>query len=361
MKTAVVHEWVSARAGSEKVFERLAQIYPDADLYCLTKTPGVELNLGGRQVETTWLDNKFFRSHRMSSLPLMPIAWQGLLQGEYDRIVVSHHAFANSVLKNTQAKTYSYVHTPARYVHRFADEPRGQNPTLRPVQKILKNIDRRAAQRVGAIAANSREVQSRIRRVWGRDSTVIHPPVDTEYFASVGTERSDQGFLLGFSRWISYKRLDHVIDVAAKAGLPAVIAGRGPDAQRLREKAASANVDVTIVESPSDAELRDLYRTARALVFPAYEDFGIIPVECMATGTPVIGANVGGTTDTIVDGVSGYLVPADAGVEVWADAAVAAKKLDPDACRNVARKFHPSRFDQQIRDWVDGHGPQVQP
>lgn len=352
MKTAIVHEWVSARAGSEKVFERLAQIYPDADLYCLTKTPGVELDLGTRPVHTTWLDNSLLRRHRSVTLPLMPIAWQGLLRGDYDRVIVSHHAFANCVLAGTDASTFSYVHTPARYVYRFADEPRGQNPLLRPVQKVLSNIDRRAAQRVGSIAANSREVQTRIEDVWNRQSTVIHPPVDTDYFAAKSGTEKDHGFLLGFSRWISYKRLDHVIDIAAKAGLPAVIAGRGPEGPRLREKAAAAPVDVRIVQSPSDEELRELYRTARALVFPAYEDFGIIPVECMAAGTPVIGADIGGTRDTIVHGTSGYVVPASAGVEEWADAAIAAGKLDADDCRRVAAKFHPKAFDQKIRDWV---------
>lgn len=352
MKTAVVHEWVSARAGSEKVFERIANLYPEADLYCLTQTPGVKLDLGNRKVTTTWLDRSLFRERRSLSLPLMPLAWRNLLDGDYDRVIVSHHAFANCVASNSRARSFSYVHTPARYVYRFGDEPRGRSAVLRPIQQLLSRVDRAAARGVDQFAANSTEVQTRIGDVWNRSARVIHPPVETEYFGHGPKVAQRKDFLLGFSRWISYKKLDHVIDVAAKAGLPAVIAGRGPDADLLRAKAQSASVDVTIVESPSDEELRELYQTARALVFPAYEDFGIIPVECMAAGTPVIGADVGGTTDTVVDGVSGFLVPHDAAIETWADAAVSASGLSGDDCRRIAHNFRPEIFDSRIQEWV---------
>ncbi|WP_371821150.1 glycosyltransferase [Blastococcus sp. PRF04-17] len=191
---AIVHEWVSAAAGSEKVFEAIAQLYAGADLYALSVQPGVPLDLSGRKVLTTWLDHKRFRDRRSLTLPMMPVAWR-LLQARsgrsYDTVITSHHAFATqNSIGRTARRHLAYVHSPARYVWSPALDPRGNVWPVKVLRPALKRVDRAAARRLTAVAANSAEVARRIQESWGVDATVIHPPVDTRFLAPGETIRS---------------------------------------------------------------------------------------------------------------------------------------------------------------------------
>lgn len=209
-KVAIVHEWISSRAGSEKVFEALAAIWPEADLYALSQEPGVEMDFGGREVNTTFLDRKHLRNRRSFTLPLMPIAWQLIGQHKYDLVISSHHAFAASNrLTKRGGRHLAYVYTPARYVWTPDLDGRGRSALLAPVRAVLKSIDRSYIPRIEKFAGLSREVADRINKYWGRSAAVIAPPADTKYFTP-GHDASieldvPENYLMGFGRWIPYR------------------------------------------------------------------------------------------------------------------------------------------------------------
>ncbi len=350
-KVAVVHEWVAARTGSEKVFEALARLHPEADLWALSVDPTIQIETGGRHVRTTWLDRPRLRDRRGLTLPVMPLAWSGVRE-PYDVVLSSHHAFAHAVGSGRDAAHLSYVHSPARYVWSPELDGRGASPLLRPARAALRGLDRRASRRVDSYAANSTSVAARIARCWDREAVVIAPPVDTDFYCPAATTLpADRGYLLGASRWIPYKRLDLVIEVGAAVGLPVVLAGGGPEEARLRAKAATARVPVTFVHRPDDAALRQLYRGARALVFPAVEDFGIMPVEAMACGTPVVGPAEGGLLDTVEEGRSGSLAPT-LSVEDLVAALARTERLSSASCRASSLRFSPAAFDDAITQWT---------
>jgi len=238
-----VHEWIDAYAGSEQVFEAMAQMFPTADLYALSREPSVHLNVNARGIKTTRLDTAFWRGHRAATLPLMPLAWRSLGAGGYDLVISSHHAFAHANrLAAPNGVHLCYVHSPARYVWSPEIDRRGANPALKPIRAALKNIDRRLAQQVTAYAANSSAVADRIHRFWRREALIIPPPVRVEFFGERPTGDRTRDYVLGVGRWIGYKNLHMVVKAADLAGMPVKIAGRGPDSSRIRAAAAAARV-----------------------------------------------------------------------------------------------------------------------
>ena len=362
-RTAVVHEWVAARAGAEQVFEALAGAWPGADLYALSRAPGVPLELGGRPLGTTALDHPLTRDRRAATLPLMPLAWRALGRGRahegYDLVVTSHHAFAAANrLARPGGVHLAYVHTPARYVWSPELDGRGASPLLVPARRLLAGVDRRAAARLTAVAANSREVAARVERFWGREATVVHPPVDVDRFAPAAGDRDlldlPAGYLLALGRFVPYKNHALVVDVAERLRRPAVLAGAGPLAPALRERAATASVPVAVVEGPGDEQVRELLRRASALVFPTFEDFGLVPVEAMASGTPVVALARGGAAETVLDGVTGALV-ADHHPHAYAEAVARAEACSPARCTRRARGFGPQRFREELTAWAGRH------
>ncbi len=357
-RLALVHEWIDARAGSEQVFEALAGVYPNADLFALTADPTVRLNVGDRRIHTTWLDHhKFLRHQRALTLPLMPVAWRSFRCHRYDAVISSHHAFAHT---NTLARTgihLAYVHSPARYVWTPEIDARGAGGALMLPREVLKWVDRRAARRVTGYAANSNAVAARIERFWHRESVVIPPPVRTTYFStscdSLNAPRRD--YLLGAGRWVAYKNLHLVVDVASRLGMSVKIAGAGPERQRIIAAAHDASVPAEVIESPDDEALRELYRNAAALVYPAVEDFGMIPVEAQAAGTPVVAPRAGGAIDTVIEGQSGWLTDT-LSIDALADATQNAIGLPPEGCQESAERFSESKFQQRIEGWAAGYG-----
>jgi glycosyltransferase involved in cell wall biosynthesis len=353
-RLAIVHEWVAARAGSEQVFEALAQLYPEADLHALTVDPSVPLDVQGRSIRTTFLDRPGLRDKRGAVLPLMPLAWRMMGNSDHDVVLMSHHAFAaTNRLGRPGAARLAYVHTPARYVWTPELDGRGTSPFLAPARRALGSMDRRAASRLTSVAANSREVAHRIRAFWQREARVIHPPVDTDYFAQPAQDVMDlpTEFVLGLGRWIPYKNHLLVIEVAELAGIPAVIAGAGPLAAQLRARAAKSQVPVLVLERPAREEVRELFRRATVLMFPTEEDFGIVPVEAMAAGTPVVAYAKGGATETVVEGASGVLV-AEHSAHAYLEGIRRARDIPAMECRINAQRFSRPRFDQEILNWV---------
>lgn len=364
----LVHEWIAPAGGSENVLEAMARAFPDADVRCLwNDAPD---RLAGRRVSETWLARTPVRRRKALAAALCVPTWRLLPPGAYDWMLISSHLFAHHARVRRpdggDVPAFVYAHTPARYVWAPEFDPRGQGPVVRAVAPAFRAVDRRRARRPVAIAANSAFVRERIARAWDRDAVVIPPPVDVDGIADVDAWTSELSaadqrllaalpatFLLGASRFASYKRLDLVVDTAERLGLPVVLAGRGPDEAVLRARAARSRVPVSLIVSPSDALLRGLYRAASALVFPAIEDFGIIPVEAQVLGTPVVTGPVGGQLETYVDGVSGVraesLEPAD-----LAEATRRALALEAFDGVGATRRFSREVFNARIRRFVLG-------
>jgi glycosyltransferase involved in cell wall biosynthesis len=351
MRMAVVHEWIDAYAGSEQVFEAMAAVYPDADLYALSRESTVDLDVGGREIKTTFLDHEALRNRRNLTLPLMPTAWRAVGKGQYDVVLTSHHAFAHTNRLAEGGTHLCYVHSPARYIWTPEIDARGAATVLGPARSILRAMDRRAVGRVKQYAANSSAVAARIQEFWGRDATVIHPPVRVEYFGAGGDSVPTRDFVLGVGRWIPYKNLHLVIEAADIAGLPVKIAGRGPDKSRLIAAAAAASVPVELIEAPDDFELRELYRNALCLVYPTVEDFGIVPVEAQAAGTPVVALAEGGVLDTVRPEFSGFLVDRLSAQEL-ASMIHKASSLEAVDCKSNSMAFGRAQFDDHLSSWV---------
>jgi len=351
---AVVQEWIDAYAGSEQVFEALAGIFPRADLVALTHEPAVHLMLQGREIRTTFLDRPSLRRRRSITLPLMPLAWRALGRSKYDLVISSHHAFAHTNRLADGGIHLCYVHTPARYLWSPEIDNRGSQWFLSLPKAALRRVDRAAAKRVTAYAANSTAVAQRIEAFWGREATVIHPSVRVEFFGAANERAPTRDYVLGVGRWTPYKNLHLVIEAADLAGLPVKIAGRGPDKSRIVAAAAAARVPVELIESPDDSELRELYRNAACLVFPTVEDFGIVPVEAQAAGTPVVALAAGGALDTVSDGEGGILVHSTNPRDLSAGIASATGLYGPLVARGVDR-FASTNFRRSILKWVGAH------
>jgi glycosyltransferase involved in cell wall biosynthesis len=357
MRLAIAHEWLVERAGSEKTFEAMAQAFPDADLFALTWEPTAVFDFGGRHVRTTVLDRSpFLRRRRDLTLPLMPLAWALLRPPErYDRVLTSSHACVKAFPPARESEHFCYVHAPMRYAwDRTNDARASSRGRLGSVAlEALRRWDYRASASVDHFAANSTAVRDRIRHVHHREARVIFPPVDTEFF-NIGSHDGPRQHALTVSRFIPYKRIDLAIDACSRGGVPLKIAGSGPQEAALRRHARDAHVRVSFEVSPSDERLRELYRSAEVVIFPAEEDFGIVAVEAQACGTPVIAVDQGGARDTVVDGVTGLLV-AGQDADLVADAlrTIRHSRPDPITCRRNAERFGRSRFQSELQTWLD--------
>jgi glycosyltransferase involved in cell wall biosynthesis len=353
---ALCHEWLNARHGSEKTFEAMAKALPAANLHSLTLNPSAGFDLGGRRVGTTFLDHPLLRSRpRSLQLPFMPLAWRYASRARYDVVVTSSHACAKGFRPGRQAIHLCYCYTPMRYAWLASvDQRRRRSAASALGERFLQRWDSHAVGWVDGFAAISTAVQHRIQQFYRRDATVIHPPVETGWFTP-GETAGRAGFALAVSRMVPYKRLDLAIRAAHSLRHPLVVAGSGPEESALRALAGELSADVRFVIGPSDEELRTLYRQAGVLVFPAEEDFGIVPVEAQACGTPVVAFGRGGALDTVVPGETGVLAAEQtAGALAAGIEAVLAGGFDAGACRRSAERFSPAQFRDSFLDWVIG-------
>jgi glycosyltransferase involved in cell wall biosynthesis len=349
---ALVHEWFAVTGGSENVFVAINEVLPQAKAFVLWRDAEAQRGAGFQE---SWLARTPLRHAKPLALPVMPLTWRTLTREDFDVVISSSHAFAHTVKMGSAEHTryLSYVHSPARYVWSPDFDGRGSNGLLTLPRKALQAADVRLSRHVHSYAANSVEVQSRLRRFWNRDSRVINPPVDVAYFADAPAHQraQDRGYLLGAGRWIPYKNFDLIIAIADAARMPLVIAGSGPEEATLRRAAEQASVPVTFEHRPSRERLRELYWGAKALLFPAHEDFGIIPVEAQACGTPVLGVCRGGLLETVVDGDTGFLLDSHEPAQYVA-ALRHLGELNHDRIRAHAWNFSTDVFKRRIASWV---------
>ncbi|MPQ97906.1 glycosyltransferase [Modestobacter sp. I12A-02628] len=292
------------------VVDQLAREWPGAPVFAPVGRPGVMPADVEPRVRTTRLSRLLRGSTYAHLLPALPVAMSRLPLPDSDVVIASHHAFATQVVRATSAPVIAYVHTPARWIwdpSMRANEFGGRVgvAALGAFSTAFRPFDLGAAARVHTMVANSTEVADRIRTWWHRDATVVHPPVDTEYYSpDPAVERED--FFLLAGRMVPYKRPDLAVAAAKRAGVRLVVAG---DGRARAEVERLAGPDTTFVGRVDDAALRDLFRRCRALLMPGVEDFGIVPVEAQACGAPVLAIGAGGARDSVLPGVTGELVP----------------------------------------------------
>jgi glycosyltransferase involved in cell wall biosynthesis len=350
-RVAIVHDWLTGMRGGEKVLEAICALYPEATLFSLVRVPGtLSAPLERRTIRTSFVQRlprpgRLYRHY----LPLYPAAVELFDLDEFDLVISSSHCAVKSVIRRGGASHICYCHSPMRYAWDqfgayFGPQQVGQWPSraLRPVMAALARWDAATAGRVDRFLANSQYVAGRIRRYYNRGSTVVYPPVDTDFYRpDPGRAHTGSGALV-VSALVPYKRLDLAIEACRRAGVPLRIVGQGPELDRLRRLAAGAEVE--FLGWRSDDEVRDLYRSAAVVLLPGTEDFGIVPVEAQACGTPVVALDDGGARETVVPGVTGALVAGDAAL--WADAIrdVIGARHDRAAIRGHAESFSVDRF-----------------
>lgn len=362
----LIHEWIEPAGGAEKVLDEFVDMHPQADIFCLWNDD-VE-RYPNRIVYESWLAKTALRRSKAVSLPLLPNVWSNAKFGDYEWALISSHLFAHHAASNKflqDVPTFVYAHTPARYIWEPDLDERGDSAVVRAVAPAIRTIDRRRAASPTHIAANSEFVRKRIQDCWNRDAEVIYPPVDVTKITSVPRwsdlvtseeagilESLPEVFLLGASRLVAYKRLDDVIAVGDATKLPVVIAGSGPDHLRLQSIAEEKRVKVYFLGRVSDEMLFALYAKALAFIFPAIEDFGIMPVEAMASGTPVIAPRIGGAAESVIHGSTGSLIDFSSTEDIRL-AVGTTDSISPEKCIQRASSFDRSVFRNVIDEWLE--------
>ena len=337
-RVALVHDWLTGMRGGEKCLEVLCEIFPRADIYTLLHVPGsVSATIEGHRIIPSFVQRLPAAAHGYRRyLPLFPRAIESLRLRDYDLVVSSSHCVAKGVPVPPGALHVCYCHTPMRYVWDRFDDYFGPGRAglatrlaARLVRRPLQRWDVRSARGVHHFIANSATVRDRIHRHYRRSDTVIvHPPVDCSRFAPAPGAVED--FFLVVGALSGYKRVDVAIEAAQRAGVRLVVVGEGPDRSRLERQARGTQVEIR--DWQSDADLARLFARCRALLFPGVEDFGITPVEVMASGRPVIALAAGGALETVVDGATGIFLPS----------------TDPGIWAEALRTFHDDRFDANV-------------
>jgi glycosyltransferase involved in cell wall biosynthesis len=352
-RVAISHEWLTIPGGSEKVVLQLLELFPDAEIYTSVYDPEPwPPSIRPERVHTSFLDRlpgatRFYPR----LLPLMNTAFESFDLDGYDLVLSSNHACAKNVITAPGTLHVCYCHTPMRYAWDpgfFAGERLG--PAERAVLPMLLSRLRRqdliASARPDVYVANSRHVAARIRKYYRRDSHVVHPPVDVERF--LGVRRRDDGYYLFLGRLVPYKRADLAVAACARLDRPLKVVGGGRGEGGLAE---AAGPRTEILGGVADDALVKLLSGARALLFPGEEDFGIVPVEALAAGVPVIAYGRGGARDTVEDGVTGVLYE-DSGVEGLCGAIerFEALSFDDEELRRRAAGFSPERFRREMTE-----------
>ena len=367
MKIAIVHEWLTSFVGSEHVLEQFLLLFPQADLFCLVEflPPDQRGFLHGKQPHTSFIQRlPLARRHYRQYLPLMPLAIEQFDLADYDLVISNSHAVAKGVLVGPDQLHISYVHTPIRYAwdlqHQYLEEANLTSGVkswiTRAMLHQIRIWDYRTANGVDHFLANSNFVARRIWKIYRREAKVIYPPVNTEEFQ---LKENKEDFYLTASRLVPYKKVDLI--VKAFASMPdkrLVVVGDGPDLYKVK---AAAKNNVEVLGYQQTKALIDLMQRARAFIFTAVEDFGIMPLEAQACGTPVIAYNKGGVIETIQDlpkekptGLFFSQQNVSAIIEAVSQfEQVGERRITPQACRENAIRFSQQRFRMEFMAFID--------
>ena len=358
MRVAIVHYWLVGMRGGEKVLEELCLMFPQADIYTHVYDPARTSDVINRhQIRTTYISRlPFARKLYQKYLPLMPSALEELDLTGYDLVISSESGPAKGTITHPNAVHICYCHSPMRYLwDQYGTYRASAGWLTRVVMSLtmptLRTWDVASSARVDRFVANSTFVARRIAKTYRRDSTVIFPPVDLEAYAIAAAPSRD--FYLVAGQLVPYKRVDIAIAACARLGRRLVVVGTGAETDRLR---AMAGPSVEFRGWASNEDLAQLYANCRALLFPGEEDFGIVPLEAMASGRPVIAYGSGGALDTVVDGTTGLFFDRQT-AESLETAIVQFEEgeasFDPQAIRRHAQGFDRSVFRSKLKRYID--------
>jgi glycosyltransferase involved in cell wall biosynthesis len=363
MKIAIIHDWLVGMRGGERCLEVFCELFPQADLYTLLHVPGsVSPLIEKMSIKTSFIQNlPFSKKGYRCYLPLFPMAVERFDLKDYDLILSCSHCVAKGVIPSPNALHISYLLTPMRYTWDMYREYFGKNRHLMiPVFiHYLRIWDVISSKRVDRFACISKHVANRIMKYYRREAEVIYPPVDTSRF-QLRHEKED--FFLIVSSFVPYKRIDLAIEAFNRLGYPLTIIGSGPEEKSLRHRAGS---NVTFLGWQPDEAVADYYSKCRALILPGEEDFGITPLEAMASGKPVIAYGRGGGLETIIscDQPGGAKGKAPTGLFFHAPNVESLmnavkrfsdieKEFDPAAIRNHARQWDREIFKEKIKRYI---------
>jgi glycosyltransferase involved in cell wall biosynthesis len=358
MRVAIVHDWLTGFRGGEKVLDLLVELFPEATVFTLVHVAGsTNARIESRPIVTAFTQKlPLASSHYRWYLPLFPRAIESLDLGGFDLILSSSHCAAKGVVPPPGASHICYCHTPMRYVWDRFEDYFGNGIKARlvygPLASRLRRWDRDSARRVDRFIANSTYVQERIRAYYGREvDAVIPPPVDTDFYTP-GNEAPGEYFLI-VSALVPYKRIDLALGAFRGRRDNLLVVGAGPSEAGLRRMAPA---NVRFLGWLPDEELRRLYRGCRATILPGVEDFGIVPLESMSCGRPVVALARGGVLDTVKDAESGVLFdePSPLSLSRAIDR-VSSLRFNEGALRDWALNFSRERFLSRMREFVGRH------
>ncbi|MEW6102608.1 MAG: glycosyltransferase [bacterium] len=353
MKIAIIHDWLVTYGGAERVLKEMLSIYPDADLYTLIDFLKEREFILNKEVKTSFLQKfPFVKEKYRSYLPFMPCAIERFDLSSYDMIISSCHCVSKGIRKKKGQIHICYCHTPIRYVWELKRDYLAQ---IRGIKGAMANIflnfikdwDLKAAKNVDHFIANSHYIKERIKRYYNRDAVCIYPPIDIERF-EIG-EKKDNFFITG-GRLVPYKRFDLVINAFSKLSLPLLVFGDGPCIKDLKDRAGK---NIEFLGWQDEDRLKEYLKKARAFVFAGIEDFGILPVEAQACGTPVIAYGEGGLKETVIlykTGVFFYEQKEEALISAIKE--FNKREFLPKIIRENAERFGRERFIKEFKDFV---------
>ena len=360
MKIAIVTHWMTVMGGAERVLLEMHKLYPEADIYTSVYDAHAMPAFEHVEIKTTWLQKMPLAFRHQLWAPLRPLAFQMLDLREYDVVITNDSAEAKNVRVRRDAVHISYNNTPIRYYWSHYKEYLRDpgfgllNPVVRIVMPLLvwrlKRIDYKAAQNVDYFVANSSEIQRRVKKYYHRSSAVINPCVSIGRFKKKGRAKKRKGYLIA-GRQTPYKRFDLAIAACNELGLPLTVVGNGTEHEKLKKMAGPT---ITFKSDVSDADIVKLFHTHEAFIFPAEEEFGIVPIEAMAAGMPVIAFEKGGVVDWMVPSKTGETF-AEQTVESLVETLKTFKPADykkKDLASN-AERFSNERFRLELKEFVD--------
>jgi len=362
LKVALIQDWLTIIGGSEKVFKEIASLYPDADIYTLVARDETiqALNLSAHKVTTSFIQNLPFAKKRYRSyLPLFPLAIEQFDLSGYDLVISSSHAVAKGVLTHSNQIHICYCHSPVRYAwdlyHQYLNEA-GLNKGVKGfiVKYFLHRLrqwDIISTNRVDHFIANSKYISNRIRKIYGRESAVIYPNVATEDFTPIAIKKD---YYVTCSRFVPYKKIDLIVSAFAKMpDKKLYIIGDGPDFKKISKLVKSNTV---ILGHLPFNELKQYLAEAKAFVFAAEEDFGILPVEAQACGTPVIAYKRGGVLESIIENKTGVFFTEQSVDSIISAVNTFEKTLMLFNCNDIAKHasvFSTDRFKNEFLSFVN--------
>jgi len=363
VKVALVHDWLVTQRGGEHVLEALCELFPQADIHTLVHRPGtVHPRIEARPIHTSVLQ-RVPRIHKLYRhfLPVLPQVIESMRLEGYDLVISSSHCVAKGIRKPAGAKHLAYVHAPMRYMWDLFDDYFGPGRASLPVRAAahavrpyLQKWDRESTAGVDRILVNSQHIAGKVKRFWGRDASVVYPPIALDRFCQHPLEGLGQGgYYLWLGAFAPYKRLDIALEAFRQLDAPLWVVGTGQDAARLTSGALPSHIRF-LGPVPNEA-LAGLYRDARALIFTPEEDFGIVPLEAQASGRPVIAYGRGGALETVspLTGVffdeqtPAALVQAVRRFEAWEP------QFRPADARAQAERFSRATFLRSVKAEVD--------